>query len=282
LPAILYKIVKRKPLIIWVQDLWPDVLLDIKFPFNKQLSFLIKPIIKWIYNKSDLILCQSNSFVNSIKKVVKDKNKVKLYYNPSDIKKINFKKKLINNNFNIMFAGNFGEAQNLDIIINVAKKIKKNNDDIKIKLIGHGNQFLRIDNLVKRNKLENIITLYGYLSYKKILKHYLNANALILTLKDGKALNKTIPAKFQTYLAFKKPLLIAANGEVNKIVKKKKLGLTTKSGNYDGLYKNILKIKQMNSKDYSKITINCEKFYKKNFLLKKSAEDLQNRLIKLI
>ncbi len=125
LPAILYKIVKRKPLIIWVQDLWPDVLLDIKVPFNKQLYFLIKPIIKWIYNKSDLILCQSNSFVNSIKKVVKDKNKVKLYYNPSDIKKINFKKKLINNNFNIVFAGNFGEAQNLDIIINVAKIIKK-------------------------------------------------------------------------------------------------------------------------------------------------------------
>ena len=282
LPAILYKIIKRKPLVIWVQDLWPDVLLDIRIPFNKQLSVLIKPVIKWIYNKSDLILCQSNSFVQSIKKVVEDKNKVKLYYNPSDIKKINSNKRLSNKNFNIMFAGNFGESQNLEIIINVAKNIKKNKDNIIIKLIGNGNQFFKIYNLVKKNKLEGIINLYGYLSYKKILKHYLNTNALILTLKNGKALNKTIPAKFQTYLAFKKPILIAANGEVNRIVKKENLGLTTSSGNYKGLYKNILKLKKMNFYNYSKMAFNCEKFYKENFLLKKSAEDLQNKFIKLL
>lgn len=283
LPAVLYKLIKKKPLVIWVQDLWPEVLLDINVPFNKQLSFMINPLIKWIYNSSDLILCQSNSFVKSIKRVVKNKRKVQLYYNPSDIKKkINFKKTSDHKKFSILFAGNFGKAQNLEVIIDVAKKINKNKDDITINLIGSGNQFSKIQDLVHKNRLEHIIKFHGYLSYKDIKKHYLNANALILTLKDGQALNKTIPAKFQTYLAFGKPILVSANGEINKLVKEKNLGFSTNSSNSSGLYKNILKIKHMRSKDYDQITTNCNKFYKKNFLLKKNIEYLQNRLIQLV
>ena len=282
LPAVLYKLIKKKPLVIWVQDLWPEVLLDINVPFNKQLSYIVNPFIKWIYNNSDLILCQSNSFVKSIKRVVKNKKKVQLYYNPSDIKKINFKNTPSINKFNILFAGNFGKAQNLEIVIDVAKKINKNKDDITINLIGSGNQFSKIKNLVHKNRLEQIIKFYGYLPNKDIKKHYSNANALLLTLKDGKALNKTIPAKFQTYLAFGKPILVSANGETNKLVKEKKLGFSTNSSNSNGLYKNILKIKHMRSKDYYQITSNCKKFYKKNFLLKKNIEYLQNRLIQLV
>ena len=165
-----------------------------------------------------------------IKRVVKNKRKVQLYYNPSDIKKkINFKKNSDHKKFSILFAGNFGKAQNLEVIIDVAKKINKNKDDITINLIGSGNQFSKIQDLVHKNRLEHIIKFHGYLSYKGIKKHYLNANALILTLKDGQALNKTIPAKFQTYLAFGKPILVSANGEINKLVKEKNLGFSTNS-----------------------------------------------------
>jgi hypothetical protein len=83
IPAILYKMKNKAPLIIWVQDLWPEVLYDLKIPFAKLISFFITPIVKWIYESSDIILCQSISFKKKISKLTS--KKVLLYENPSDI-----------------------------------------------------------------------------------------------------------------------------------------------------------------------------------------------------
>ena len=282
LPAILYKLIKKKPLVIWVQDLWPEVLVDLKIPFNKQLSFLIRPIIEWIYNSSDLILCQSNSFVNSIKKIVKNKNKVVLYYNPSDIKNTLLRSRFKSKTFKILFAGNLGAAQNLEIVIKIAKIIKKNTDNIQINLVGNGNQFSLIKDLINKNKLDDIIKLHGYISVSKVKKYYQKADALLLTLHDGKALNKTIPAKFQTYLAYAKPILVSANGEINNLVKQKKLGLSSRAGYYNNLYINILRLKNMTKKEIDNISLNCIKFYKSDFMLAKNVSYLQKILNKLI
>jgi hypothetical protein len=66
LPAILYKFLLKKPLVIWVQDLWPEVLQDLKVPFSNFITFLINPIINWIYDRCDVILCQSSSYKKKI------------------------------------------------------------------------------------------------------------------------------------------------------------------------------------------------------------------------
>ena len=90
LPAILYKFLTRKPLIIWVQDLWPEVLHDLKIPFSNLISACVRPLINWIYNSSDIILCQSNSFKKEISKLTN--KKTLLFENPSDVikKKITY------------------------------------------------------------------------------------------------------------------------------------------------------------------------------------------------
>ena len=130
LPAILYKFLTRKPLIIWVQDLWPEVLHDLKIPFSNLISACVRPLINWIYNSSDIILCQSNSFKKEISKLTN--KKTLLFENPSDVikKKItyNYKRKI----FSILFAGNLGDAQNLGIILKVGQLLKSSNEKIKI------------------------------------------------------------------------------------------------------------------------------------------------------
>ena len=271
LPAILYKFLTRKPLIIWVQDLWPEVLHDLKIPFSNLISACVRPLINWIYNSSDIILCQSNSFKKEISKLTN--KKTLLFENPSDVikKKItyNYKRKI----FSILFAGNLGDAQNLDIILKVGHLIKKNKEKIKINILGDGKKFLFLKKSIKNSRLSKYIILKGLVPFNQTSKYYLQSSALLISLIPGSGISKTIPAKFQSYLAFGRPLLVCSDGEINKIVKNNNLGLVCSSENVDRLYQNIILLKNMNFKEYKNISFNCFDMYKRNYtILKKSKE----------
>jgi len=280
IPAIYYKFLTKKPLVIWVQDLWPDILSDLKIRFANFFSFFLNPIINWIYRSSDLILCQSQSFKKKIAKL--NPGKTLLYENPSDIinNKINynFRKKI----FRILFAGNLGDSQDLNIMVAVAKMLKKNNKNVTIDVVGHGKNFPFLQACIKEHELEKYLNLYGYILPSKTVKYYLRSNALLITLSKGLGISKTIPSKFQTYLAYARPLLISSDGEINHIVKKNYLGLICRAGDVNLLYKNIMKLKKMNDNEYRKISLNCYNFYRKKYLLTNKVQELERIFLNIL
>jgi len=272
IPAILYKFLTRKPLVIWVQDLWPEVLLDLKIPFSNLISACIRPIINWIYNSSDIILCQSNSFKREISKLTN--KKTLLFENPSDVNKNKIIYNYKRNVFSILFAGNLGDAQNLDIILKVGQLLKNSNEKIKINIIGDGKNFLFLKNSIKNASLSKYIILKGYIPSNQLSKYYLQSSALLISLVPGSGISKTIPAKFQSYLAFGRPLLVCSDGEINKVVKRNNLGLVCSSENVNKLYRNIILLKNMNFKEYKNISFNCFDMYKRNYKITKKSKKL--------
>ena len=102
--AIFFSKFYKIPSVLWVQDLWPDVLKDLKIINNKYLIFLINYFVNLIYKNFDHIIVQSNSYKKIIKKNVKNKS-IKVFFNPenSNFKnKIKLKKSKI---FQITYAG---------------------------------------------------------------------------------------------------------------------------------------------------------------------------------
>ena len=89
IPAIIFKKLFKKKIIIWVLDLWPDTVVDLKLVNNKFLVWIMKSLVLYIYNNSDLILAQSKSVRNSISKLTKSK----CVYFPSWAEEINKDKK---------------------------------------------------------------------------------------------------------------------------------------------------------------------------------------------
>jgi colanic acid biosynthesis glycosyl transferase WcaI len=280
IPAIYYKFLTKKPLVIWVQDLWPDILYDLQIRFANFFSFFLNPIINWIYRSSDIILCQSQSFKKKIAKL--NLGKTLLYENPSDIInskiKYNFKKKKLR----ILFAGNLGDSQDLNIMVVLAKMLKKNNKNVTIDVIGYGKNFSFLQGRIKEYKLEKYLNLYGYVLPSKTVKYYSRSNALLITLSKGLGISKTIPSKFQTYLAYGRPLLICSDGEINHLVKKNYLGLVSQAGDVNLLYKNVMKLKKMNDSEYRKISLNCYNFYRKKYLLANKVQELEKIFLNIL
>ncbi len=273
--GIYFKLLKKAKLITWVQDLWPNVLKDTGIVKNLFLLNIIKILVKNIYNSNDLLLAQSASFKKDINKI--SKTKVNILHNPGySEKKISMSK--FTKKINILYAGNLGNAQPWENLLKFLKTKKLEN--LNFIICGEGQKYLYIKNYIKKNKINNI-SLHGFLKDKKLEKQYSKSNYFLVMLKSGTDLNKTIPSKFQTYLYHSKPILALNDGEVYKLVKKFNLGFASKPDNlneYEKIFKKMQKIKRS---QYSKMSRNVKKFYKKNFSQKIINEKLINEINKI-
>ena len=265
--GIFLKFIKRAKLILWVQDLWPEILKETNNLNNRILLKIINYFIKMIYFFSDLILAQSKSFKYEIKK--KTKNKVIYLPNPSiDMSKQTKQKSLKKSKFfKILYAGNLGDAQNLNNIIATSKLLI--NEKIIFNIIGGGNKYLWLKNTIKYENIDNI-KLYKNVNYSQIHNYYNAADALLITLKDNKFLNMTIPSKLQNYLSSKKPIISFCGGETKKIIKDVKCGLNLYRKSNERISKEIILLSKTKKTILDKMSKNGYKFFFNNFEINKT------------
>ena len=189
--------------------------------------------------------------------------------------KINKKiKKILSNNFCITYGGNIGKAQYFENILSIAKQIQKYK--IKFLIFGSGSDYFNIKKKIKNYKINNIY-LYPQIKEDLINKIYTKSSVLLLTLNKNSFLSKTIPSKLQNYLAIGKPILISADGEVNKLIKKNKCGLVSPAEDYKILKKNIFKLFKSRNNN-QKYKLNAINLYNKKFNLNKNINTMINYL----
>ena len=267
IPAIYYAKIKKIPSVIWVQDLWPEVLEDTGYLKNKFLLSIVDKMVRIIYKNSDIILAQSKSFEKHLKKKYNLKNKVFTLHQPAEynFQKYNPTKKNI---FKITYAGNFGKAQDFQTILN-AFKSNKIDKKVILNLIGSGKKYNLLKKEIQNSKIKSKVRIFPYQDKKKITKILRSSSAFFLSLNKGKSLDKTIPGKFQTYLAFGKPILACSNGSINDLIVKNKLGLVSKPNDLKKLIYNINKLSQISKSNQKKIYFSSKRMYEDLFEINK-------------
>lgn len=272
IPAIVYSKLNKIPLVLWVQDLWPNSVKDTGYINNKFVLNIIEYITSKIYNNCDLILVQSKKFIKPVKHLTS--KKVQLFFNPSEfrsVKKSNFKFRLKKIK-NIYYAGNIGSAQNLEKLVLFCQKTKLKN--FKITLFGDGSKKNWLYKKINEQNLNDKIEVKTFLNKKNFKKEMYKADAFLILLGSGKALSKTIPAKFQTYLHFGKPIISWSDGEVSKIIEKNHLGFSSNSRSISKFNLCIDKVLKLKKKDFNKYYRINRVFFNKHFSLEKCCNDL--------
>ena len=108
-----------------------------------------------------------------------------------------------------------------------------------------------------------------------------HADCFILKLNNGIGLSKTIPAKFQTYLSFGKPVISINNGAVTQIIKKYKIGLYSRTEKTKDLINILLKSKKLSNNQLNRIAKNCEKLFMEKFEINNTCKKLKKYLEEL-
>ena len=227
LPAIKLKKKTNIPIIMNVQDLWPENIVAVTGINNSIINFFLDKLVNYIYRNTDLILSASPAFIDKIQERVENKSKVKYWPQYSVVGRNN---KFINSifdsqKFNIVFTGNIGEAQGLEIVINSAKELK--NTNIIFHLVGDGRNRTYLEKEVKKNNLIDKVIFYGQVNETEIPKFLMSADMALLILNPNPIFDMTLPAKLQTYLACGCPILGCVQGISKKIIDENRVGITT-------------------------------------------------------
>ena len=274
-PAILYKKVKKSKLILWDLDMWPHTLEAIGVVKSKILFKTLEHIFKFLYKSFDKVLIASKSFENIAKKRIMA-SKIEYFPNWADqeFEDLNIDMVAPKNNDKIIitYAGNIGQAQGFDILIEAINKSK--NKNIQFNFIGSGRYKEKLKKLVSDYNLESKVLFFDPVSSKNLIPFFINSNYLFLSLINSPIFLKTVPAKLQTYLAIGKPIISSISGEATDLLIENKCGFHVEAEDELGLiniFQNLDKVKSFEYKEFSQ---NSKKLYQHKFSSQKRKKEL--------
>jgi len=272
IPAIIHKFFSKTPVVIWLQDLWPESLSAILGIQKETLLYkVVEYLVRWIYKNTDYIFIQSPRFKENLSQYnfpLEYSDFIpswgeELSHNPENINWIN---SIPNDKFKITFAGNIGIAQSIDTIFEAAILLKENNE-ILFLIVGDGRELERLKKQAKDINLNNII-FFGRKQFQDMATLFQKSDALLVTLKKQEISEKTIPAKAVQYLAAKKPIISGTGGITNELITQAQAGLTVEPENPKELAAAILSLSKISNEDREKMGENAYTFFKQNFTKK--------------
>lgn len=266
------------PHIFYCLDLWPDNFAGVTGIESSFLINRIQNITNRIYRSSDKILVSSRAFIAKIKEQVSTADVV---YFPQFMDEIqgNTKSSVkLEDTFNITFTGNIGEAQGLDILIEVAKKIKDQDLKVRFNLVGDGSYLKHLLFKAQIEQVDTYLLSHGRVPANEVADILDRSDVALLSFDESSIFELTPPAKLQTYLSNNIPILASCSGEPARIIEEAGCGYVSKAGDVEGLYQNILNFMALSDLEMEVMSKNGYNYARDHF----DKEKLFNQLEEII
>lgn len=287
IPALLLGRVKGCKVMTWVQDLWPDSLKATGYVRNRFVLEVVKFVVAWIYRRTDLLLVQSEAFIVPIKQMAP---RTQVVYQPNSVDTI-FTLPLsdevplpaipaLDSGFPLVFAGNIGEAQAVEVIVEAAERLLSH-PDVRFVVIGQGSRWEWMNEQVEVRGLKNL-HLPGRFSIATMPGLLKKAGALLVTLTDEPIFAQTVPNKIQAYLAVGRPILASLNGEGARLVAKAGAGISVPAGDVEGLVAAVLRLFEMPPEQREEMAASGRRYFLEHFEHDKLVHQMLNHFESLI
>ena len=246
------KKLKKIPFVYNLQDIFPDSLVGSGLAKHGGILWKIGRIIEnYTYRNADKIIVISEDFKKNIMAKGVPEERIEVVYNWVNDKNVVPIKKEINplfdefgisrNHFNVIYAGNFGNAQNIDVTIGAAELLR-NETDIKFLLFGTGGLVEHYRHIVKTKNLDNV-KFFPLQSVERVSYVYGLGDIGIVACKKG--LGKgAFPSKTWSIMASGIPVIANydTDTDLEKLITQNKLGVFTEAGNAIQMADQILEL----------------------------------------
>jgi glycosyltransferase involved in cell wall biosynthesis len=281
IPALLLSRIKGCKIVSWVQDLWPESLKATGYVNNQRVLDVVKSLVSWMYRRNDLLLVQSQAFIAPVKQlapttpVVYQPNSVDAIFTlpPSDTVTLP-EIPALNTGFAVVFAGNIGGAQAVEVIVEAASRLA-DHPEIRFVLIGQGSRWQWMNEQVKARGLRNL-HLPGRFPINTMPGLLRKASVLLVTLADEPIFAQTIPNKIQAYMAVGRPILACLNGEGARVVGEAGAGVPVSAGDTDSLVDAVLQMYHMSPEQRAAMGASGHQYFLEHF----EHDKLVNRMLK--
>jgi glycosyltransferase involved in cell wall biosynthesis len=233
----------RRPLVFEVRDIWPDSAVAAEQLSSTGIAYRVGRMLeKYLYKKADHIACVAEPMAEYIRLQCPEScpKPVTVVYNgiqaslvppasdppaaPDGIK-------------TLLYAGNFGHVQNMDLIVEGFIEASKENRirGWRLRLIGTGVKLDELKRIVGDHGAESLVRIDPPVPRDVVFREMQSADALYLSLQKSFVLEHTIPSKVFDYLAMSRPIVAALSGEGREILSSTGANLCIDPGDSGGL-----------------------------------------------
>lgn len=235
---------RSTPFVIHIQDLWPDTVTASGFLADNRASMIEKALNAFcdrIYHRASAVAATAPGMLGRLDERGVPQHKLTYLPNWADESAFrplgsipSVKNELgLDDRFAVMYAGNFGEFQDLHTFVEAATLLRSRLD-VQFVLVGGGVEEARLREMVTTRELTNVRFLppQPFASMARVLAA---GDVQLISLQDRQLSRMTLPSKLQATLAAGRPIIGALAGDAAQVVSESGAGIATRPGNAEEL-----------------------------------------------
>lgn len=243
-PMLLLKIFKHLPIVYSIYDVFPGHAYDIGVISSRFIYNTLRILQKPCYKMASAVTVLSDDMKDKVTEEGAKPEKVFVvpaWYDVKTAREIprnenRFIKKynIPQDKFYVQFAGTVGYVFNYKTVIELAKRLK-NNENIRIQIVGDGNVKNKFIEEAKSLNLDNI-DFYPLQPVDLVPDVYSACNICIIPLKKG-VIGNGVPSKAPILMACKRVIVnsVEINTQYAEMYKENNMGVAVDISDYDGL-----------------------------------------------
>ena len=258
-------LIKRKPFLLEVRDLWPEFAVDMKVLTNPIIIGLARWLEMFLYGRATHILVNSPAYKNyMVGKGVPEKKITFIPYgtdvvmfNPNVDGSIIRKELGLEDKFTVVYAGALGAANDIYTVLHAADRLR-NEPKIRFVLFGDGKERVHIERETHRLNLDNVI-IAGVHPKKEMPLVLASSDVCLAILQNIKMFRTTYPNKVFDYMAAGRATVLVIDGVIREVIETSQGGVFVEPGDDAALANTILELSKdpqrvremgMNAREY--------------------------------
>ncbi|MCE9556551.1 MAG: glycosyltransferase family 4 protein [Planctomycetes bacterium] len=239
---------RRRPFLLEVRDLWPEVAVEMGVLKSRSLIWLARRMERFLYKRAIRIIVnvpfQDYLATRGVPpaKVCFIPNGVDaaMFAAPADQQRFRVEHGL-SDKFLVVYAGALGMANDIDTILDAAVQLH-DKPDIHFMLVGDGKERPRLEAKTRSLNLSNV-TFAGAQSKSQMPQILSAADACIATLQDIPLFRIAYPNKIFDYMAAGRPIVLAIEGVIRDVIETAGAGIPVPPGHANAISDAILQLR---------------------------------------
>lgn len=261
-----------------IRDIFPEWAVDIGL-MSRGLPYLFfKAIASYQYSVADIIGVQTNGNCAYFSSWIKKPNrKLEILQNwldkPADVHcSIRVNETVLAGRKLLVYAGNMGVAQGMDITIDLAEKLQSR-EDVGFLFVGRGSEAHRLRAYAEKRMLNNVL-FYDEINPDEIPNLYAQCSVGIVSL-NPRHKSHNIPGKFLTYMQCGLPVLaiVNAGNDLIDLIRNEQVGQVCDSYRVNDLVNIVTNLLKQIESDIL-LSERCKTLFMREFSVTKTTQQI--------
>lgn len=230
-----------------VQDVFPDIAIELEAVRNRAVIAASRALERWCYRRADMVTVLSEDHAANVATKLGSREKVDVIPNFVDTASITPREKEnpyrrefgLENKTVVMYAGNVGLSQSLEIVIEAAGALSYE-EDVVFVINGQGAKREELE--ARAAGLDNVVFV-DMQPVERLPEVLAAADLHLVPLRSGLA-SSSFPSKIYSILAAGRPLIASVDHgtEIAQVVERSGAGITTPPDDAEALTKAIRRV----------------------------------------